>query len=156
MLDDSIPYLLHKLTSELNRGADRILRAGFGVSYNRALFMIELQQQGTLTQHELATALGYSDPAVSTMLLELAKEGYIETAPSPEHGRKRLVTLTAKGSAAVEEGRRLLDSRFRELMSAAGVDAQHYRELTEQIYRTLVGKPGKAREPGEFGEPGQE
>lgn len=138
MLDDSIPYLLHRLVSELNRSADRILRAHSGMSYSRALFLIVLQQRGTLTQHELATALGYSDPAVSTMLLELAREGYVEIAPSPEHGRKRLVTLTPKGNAAVDEGRWLLDVRFSRLMSAAGVDAQHYRELTEQIYNALT------------------
>jgi DNA-binding MarR family transcriptional regulator len=78
-----------------------------------------------LTQHELAVALGYSDPAVSTMLLELAKDGYIRTTPSPEHGRKRLVTITPKGSEMVANGRHLLDSRFDELMQAAGVNAQH-------------------------------
>jgi DNA-binding MarR family transcriptional regulator len=97
-----------------------------------------LQYHGTITQHELAVALGYSDPAVSTMLLELAKDGYIRTTPSQEHGRKRLVTITPQGSEVVAKGRQLLDSRFDELLRAAGVDAQHYRELTEQVYQALV------------------
>jgi DNA-binding MarR family transcriptional regulator len=57
-----------------------------------------------------------------------------------EHGRKRLVTITPKGSEGVAKGRHLLDSRFDQLMVTAGVDAQHYRELTEQVYQALVAK----------------
>ena len=138
MLDNSPAYLLHKLVFELDRAADHLLRTHMGISYKRVLFLAVLQECGTVTQHALAVALGYSDPAVSTMLLELAKDGYLRTAPSPEHGRKRLVTITPKGSEVVANGRHLLDSRFDQLMQAAGVDAQHYRELTEQLYHTLV------------------
>jgi DNA-binding MarR family transcriptional regulator len=98
-----------------------------GISYKRVLFLAVLQECGTVTQHALAVALGYSDPAVSMMLLELAKEGYLRTTPSPEHGRKRLVTITPKGSEVVANGRHLLDSRFDQLMQAAGVDSHHFR-----------------------------
>ena len=138
MLDNSPAYLLHKLVFELDRAADHLLRTHMGISYKRVLFLAVLQECGTVTQHALAVALGYSDPAVSTMLLELAKDGYLRTAPSPEHGRKRLVTITPKGSEVVANGRHLLDSRFDQLMGAAGVDAQHYRELTEHLYYILV------------------
>jgi DNA-binding MarR family transcriptional regulator len=139
-MNESLAYLLHKLVLEMDRAADRLLRTHLGISYKRALFLFVLQQHGTITQHELAVALGYSDPAVSTMLLELAKDGYLRTTPSPEHGRKRLVTITPKGSEGVAKGRHLLDSRFDQLMGTAGVDAQHYRELTEQVYQALVAK----------------
>jgi DNA-binding MarR family transcriptional regulator len=138
VLDNSPAYLLHKLVFELDRAADHLLRTHMGISYKRVLFLAVLQESGTVTQHALAVALGYSDPAVSTMLLELAKDGYLSTTKSPEHGRKRLVTITPKGSEVVANGRHLLDSRFDYLMQAAGVDAQHYRELTEHLYHTLV------------------
>jgi len=137
-VDGSPAYLLHKLVFALDRAADNLLRTHLGISYKRALFLVVLQQCGTVTQHALAVALGYSDPAVSTMLLELAKDGYIKTTPSPEHGRKRLVTITPQGSEVVAKGRQLLDARFDQLMAAAGVDTQHYSELTEQLYQTLV------------------
>ena len=143
MLDNSPAYLLHKLVFELDRAADHLLQTHMGISYKRVLFLAVLQECGTVTQHALAVALGYSDPAVSTMLLELAKEGYLSTTKSPEHGRKRLVTITPKGSKVVANGRHLLDSRFDHLMQAAGVDAQHYRELTEHLYHTLVANTTK-------------
>jgi hypothetical protein len=40
----------------------------------------------------------------------------------------------------VAKGRSLLDSRFDQLMEDAGVDAEHYHKLTEQIYQALVAK----------------
>jgi DNA-binding MarR family transcriptional regulator len=143
MIDDLPASLLHKLVFALDRAADQFLRADIGISYKRALFLIVLQDRGTLTQHELAVALGYSDPAVSLMLLELAKEGYITTTKSPEHGRKRLVSITPKGSDVVTKGKRLLGSHFDQLMQSAGVDPQHYYELTEQIYQALLAKTNK-------------
>jgi DNA-binding MarR family transcriptional regulator len=142
-MDESPAYRLHKLVFEMDRGADKLLRTHLGISYKRLLFLSVLQIHGTVTQHELAIALGYSDPAVSMMLLELAKDGYIRTTPSPEHGRKHLVTITDEGSEVVAKGRQLLDSHFDKLMVAAGVDAQHYSELTEQLYQALVTKMKK-------------
>jgi DNA-binding MarR family transcriptional regulator len=138
VLDNSPAYLLHKLVFELDRAADQLLRTHMGISYKRLLFLAVLQECGTVTQHALAVALGYSDPAVSTMLLELVKDGYLCSTKSPEHRRKRLVTITPKGSEVVANGRQLLDSRFEKLMQATGIDAHHYRELTEQLYHTLV------------------
>jgi DNA-binding MarR family transcriptional regulator len=143
MANESSAYLLHKLVFELDRGADSLLRTQMGISYKRAVFLLVLEQCGTVTQHALAVALGYSDPSVSTMLVELAKEGYLRTAVSPEHARKRLVSITAKGSEVVAQGRQLLDERFDQLMESAGVDAQHYRDLNEQVYLALVAKMKK-------------
>ena len=138
MLNNSPAYLLHKLVFELDRAADQLLQTHMGISYKRVLFLAVLQECGTVTQHALAVALGYSDPAVSMMLLELVKDGYVYTTKSPEHRRKQLVTITPKGSEVVAKGRHLLDSRFDKLMQAAEVDANHYRELTEHLYHTLV------------------
>ncbi len=142
-MDNSPAYLLGKLVFEIDRAADKLLQTHVGISYKRALFLIVLQHCGTVTQHELAVALGYSDPAVSTMLAELAKDGYIQTTKSPEHGRKRLVTITPKGSEVVAQGRQLLDSHFDQLMVIADIDAQHYSELTERLYQALIAKMKK-------------
>jgi DNA-binding MarR family transcriptional regulator len=138
--DTSLAYLLGKLMFELDRAADKLLQTHLGISYKRVLFLTVLRQCGTVTQHELAVALGYSDPAVSTMLVELAKDDYIQTTPSKTHGRKRLVTITPKGSEVVAKGRHLLDAHFDQLMVIAGVDTQHFRELTERVHLALMAK----------------
>ena len=123
---------------ELDRAADHLLRTQVGISYKRALFLIVLQHCGTVTQHELAIALGYSDPAVSTMLVELAKDGYVAINKSETHGRKRLVAITPRGNEVVALGKQLLDSHFEQLMARAGVDAQQLRDITERLYLALM------------------
>jgi DNA-binding MarR family transcriptional regulator len=144
-VDDSLAYLLGKLMFELDRAADQLLQTQLGISYRRFLFLTVLKHCGTVTQHELAVALGYSDPAVSTMLVELAKNGYIQTTKSPEHARKRLVAITPKGNEMVAQGRHLLDAHFDQLMLIADIDAQHYRELTERLHQALIAKMKKEK-----------
>jgi DNA-binding MarR family transcriptional regulator len=144
-MDIPLAYLVGKLMFELDRAADQLLQTHVGISYRRFLFLTVLQHCGTVTQHELAVALGYSDPAVSTMLVELAKDGSIQTTKSPEHARKRLVAITPKGNEAVAQGRKLLDSHFDQLMLIADIDAQHYRELTERLHQALIAKMKKEK-----------
>ncbi len=139
-MGDSTGYLLGRFMFELDRTADKLLQTRVGISYKRALFLIVLQHSGTVTQHELAVALGYSDPAVSTMLAELVKDGYIQITPSATHGRKRLVTITPKGTKVVAQGRHMLDEHFDQLLVRAGVDGQQYRALTERLYQALIVK----------------
>ena len=139
----STSYLLGRFMFELDRAADHLLQTHVGISYNRARFLIVLQHSGTVTQHELAVALGYSDPAVSMMLVELAKDGYVETTQSKTHGRKRLVSITPKGSEAMAQGRQLLDAHFDQLLALADVDAQQLREITERLYQALITKTQK-------------
>lgn len=138
MTEPSVSYLLGRFMFELDRAADHLLQTHLGISYKRALFLIVLQHSGTVTQHELAVALGYSDPAVSTMLVELVKDGYIQITPSQTHGRKRLVSITPKGNEVVAQGRQLLDAHFDQLLDIAGVDAQHLRDITERLYKALM------------------
>ena len=130
-------YALHKLVFDLDRAADGLLRKRLNIPYKRALFLLVLKHHGTITQHELAVALGYSDPAVSGMLIELEKAGYLTTAPSPQHGRKRLVSITAAGSTLVKTGKRILDSRFADLLESAGVDGVQYQQMTERLQQAL-------------------
>ena len=137
-MDTPLAYLLGKLMFELDRAADQLLQNHVGISYRRFFFLTVLQHCGTVTQHELAVALGYSDPAVSTMLVELAKNGYIQTTKSPEHARKRLVAITPKGNEVVAQGRHLLDSHFDQLLVIADIDAHHYRELTQRLHQALI------------------
>lgn len=139
-MDTPLAYLLGKLMFEIERAADQLLQTHVGISYRRFLFLSALQQSGTVTQHELAVALGYSDPAVSTMLVELARDGYIQTTKSPEHARKRLVTILPQGNEVVTQGRHVLDAHFDQLLVIADIDAQHYRELTERLYQALITK----------------
>jgi len=139
-MNESPVYTLHKLLFTLDRAADRLLQKEYGISHKRALFLVVLQRHEVMTQHELATELGHTDPAVSSMLVQLIKDGYITAAISTEHKRKRMIRLTPKGSELVVKLRQVLDGKFEILAANAGIDSQLYGEMTEQIYQTLIKK----------------
>lgn len=130
-------FLLHKLVIELDKIADEILHKECNLSYKRYYFLLTLQYNGELTQHQLARALGYSDPAVSTMLQILAKEKYVVITPSQDHRRKRLVTLSAKGEKTTRRASNVLHNYFNSFMKKSGVDTRHYAALTSQLLSTI-------------------
>ena len=142
-MTESTSYLLGKFVTLLESEAERLLRAQLGISYRRMLFLFVLQHQESMTQHRLAQSLGYSDPAISSMLRELVKEGYVTTSPDPDHGRKHLVRITAQGLELARTGRHLLDTHFDELVQLAGVDDQQLQHITRRLLAALAIKTQK-------------
>jgi DNA-binding MarR family transcriptional regulator len=140
MTDIQPEYLVHRLVMEMDRIADRILTENFGMSYKRCRVLAVLQHGGTKTQHELARILGHSDPAVSKMLAELSKEGYVTVKIDPRHARKRIVTLTPKGNEVATKGSAMLHAHFSGVIAEAKVDAAHYADLTRRLFEVLLTK----------------
>jgi len=64
------------------------------------------------TQTELSRLIGIEQPTMAITLRRMERDGIIERSPDPNHGRKSLVKLTARG-------RRLTD-----VISAAARDVQ--------------------------------
>jgi DNA-binding MarR family transcriptional regulator len=140
---ESTSYLLGKFVTLLESEAEHLLRAHLGVSYRRMLFLFVLQHQESITQHRLAQSLGYSDPAISTMLRELVKDGYVTTTSDPDHGRKHLVRITPGGLELARQGRHLLDTHFDELVQLAGVDNEQLQYITRRLLAALAVKTQK-------------
>lgn len=137
-MDDQSPaFTLHKLVTEMDKVADDILQKHFQLSYKRFHFLLVLQQQGTVSQHALAQALGYSDPAVSNMVHILAAGKYLTVRQSEHHRRKRLVTLTPKGEALARTASALLSQHFNAVMAQAGVDSRKYDTQTKHLLQSL-------------------
>lgn len=136
-MTESPSYKLHKLVFSLDREASRIVRAHLGISYKRVLFLIVLRNNTPLTQHELADILGYSDAAVSLMLSELKAADYVAIVPSSDHGRKKIVHLTAAGVAMAKKASNILDEKFALLGEISGVDLMEYAQLTERLYQAF-------------------
>ena len=51
---------------------------------------------------ELAEREGVSKQAMSEMVADLVRLGYLRTKPDPDDGRAKLITFTAKGRRAVD------------------------------------------------------
>lgn len=131
-------YWIYRLALEMEKAGDKILMENLGLPFKRGRFLAVLLQAGSLTQHNLAKALGFSDPAVSTMMVELVKAGYVTINIDPDHARKRLVALTEKGRAITTKGTRLLNQHFKEVIAKAHVNSEEYGSLTKRIFEALV------------------
>lgn len=142
-MDTSLAYALHQLVSSMDRGADKLLKEEFGISYQRAYFLFMLQQLGTVSQQQLAKSLGYSAASVSTMIAELVKAEYVTVRPDPAHGRKHLISLTSVGHEHVQKGSRLLDAKLSETIARAGINEQEYLKLTLALYEAITIKRSK-------------
>jgi len=142
-MTESTSFLLGKFVTLLESEAEHLLRVQLGISYRRMLFLFVLQHQESITQHRLAQYLGYSDPAVSAMLHELVKDGYITTTPDPDHGRKHLVAITSRGLELARQGRHLLDTHFDELVQLAEVDEQQLQHMARRLLAALAIKTQK-------------
>lgn len=149
-MNTSLAYALHQLVFSMDRGADTLLKEEFGISYQRAYFLFMLQQLGTVSQQALAKALGYSAASVSTMVAELVKAGYIVVQPDPEHGRKRLISLTPHGDEHVRKGSRLLNKKLSETIARAGINEQEYLKSTVALYEAITQPEKDKNEHGSF------
>lgn len=136
-MEISTAHSIHRLTTEMNRAAENTLQTGLGLSYGRFYFLFVMNDLGQATQHAIASALGYSDPAVSNMVSELVKEDIVTVQVDPSHRRRRLVTLTSKGKQLIEQSMQLLDDCFTDIARAAHVDEAVYAALTEQLITAL-------------------
>jgi DNA-binding MarR family transcriptional regulator len=137
-MNNSVVKKLHQFVFRLDKVADKMLKKELGISYRRAVFLVTLLDEGAMSQHELATALGYSDPAVSSLLIELIKSKYVTAIDDPNHGRKRIVSLTDDGTVLAQKLATYLDGSFNRLARFAGIDERAYGDANDRLLKTLI------------------
>ena len=139
-MNQSTSSSVHQLNIEMNRVADRVLQAELDVSYSRFYCLLNVMQHGGGTQHDIAIAMGYSDPAISKMLGELGESGYVEVTKDPRHGRRRIVELTSEGQEIVSRSLELLDDCFADAVRIAGVTESVYYQQTQALIAAMKQK----------------
>jgi DNA-binding MarR family transcriptional regulator len=71
-----------------------------------------LMHLGEATQTELSKLIGIEQPTMAVTLRRMERDGIVQRAPDPGHGRRSLVKLTARGR------------KLSEVISAAAHDVQ--------------------------------
>ena len=130
---------MHALVATLDRVADRILRADFGIGYSQFLTLYAVDVLGGGSQREVAAWLGTTEPAASRSLRALAEDGLASIAPSEAGGHRRRVELTARGRDLVQSGGAHLEARLAELLGAAEVRYDDYTAATQRLLAAATG-----------------
>jgi DNA-binding MarR family transcriptional regulator len=149
---DTSSLAVHELVVALDRAADVLLASRHGISHPRFMVLRALRTGGTATQHALAERLGITDAAVSRMLPGLADAGLLTVVVDPDHGRRRLVTLTDRGEEVARECELTLDAAFTGAATDAGVDVEGFvhaaRALTERVRASMQPRTTRHGEAG--------
>ncbi len=137
----NLSFNLHALTARLDRSADRILQAEYGLSYRRFLTLLAVGELGAATQRAFAETLGISEPSASRMAGVLAGIGLLDSQLDPAGGNRRRLTLTTQGKQVVEGCRTLLERRFADLVERSGVSYADYAHNTTLLIEALGTSP---------------
>jgi DNA-binding MarR family transcriptional regulator len=137
-----LSFDLHALTTRLDRSADRILQAEYGLSYRRFRTLLIVGRLGAATQRAVAEELGVSEPSASRMTGVLAGMGLIDAQSDPAGGNRRRLSLTVEGKHMVEQCRALLEHRFHGLVRRSGVSYADYARDTRLLLDALNTPPG--------------
>jgi DNA-binding MarR family transcriptional regulator len=135
-----LSFNLHVLTARLDRAADRMLRAEYGITYSRFLALSLIGELGVSTQRALADALGVTEPSISRMVGVLAAEGLLD--PPGRSGGRRL-NLSARGTELVASVQDVLEDRFAALVAESGVPYDEYAAHTAQLLAALTRHEGE-------------
>lgn len=132
-----LSFDLHALTARLDRSADRILQAEYGLSYRRFRALLIVGLLGAATQRAVAEELGVSEPSASRMTGVLVGTGLLDALPDPAGGNRRRLSLTVEGKEVVESCRALLERRFADLVERSGVSYADYARDTQRLFDAL-------------------
>ena len=91
-----LAIVIKRLRTSLQEAA---LAGATGLSLSQVLILRRLRVEGPLTAASLAAAEQVTHQAVTQNLSELKRAGLVETAPDPDDGRKKLISITEAGKA---------------------------------------------------------
>jgi DNA-binding MarR family transcriptional regulator len=92
--------------------------AANGLSLARWKVLETLAGTGSIRQKSLAEQLGLAQRSVTQAVEGLASDGLVERMTDPADGRAKLVTLTAKGSAALAASTTVGDQMLRRMFGS--------------------------------------
>lgn len=145
---DRFTFTLNALVASLNKAADGILRARFGLTYSQFLFLVKLDSAGTVSQGVLAERLGVSKAAVSKRVSWFVDRGLARLGPAIADLRVVTLRITPEGHRLVEEMSDVLEEKFRTGLGAVqGIDLDELNQTLHHLHALLVtGEPNLATE----------
>lgn len=94
-------YLLHEITTRLDRIAHRAILDPAGITYPEFLVLMATRESTTPTQDEVGASMDMSRSLVSQRVSALRKKGLIRQDTDRDNGRRVRLALTPAGLAAV-------------------------------------------------------
>ncbi|MET4160107.1 MarR family winged helix-turn-helix transcriptional regulator [Agromyces sp. PvR057] len=112
-LGDHLTVTLHLLVDRMDRFADALLRARFGISFNQFQFVAVIADLPTPPDiTTLADCLGVSKAAVSKRVPSFVEAGLVQTSTDPANARRVLLSITPQAGRLLSEALPVLGASF--------------------------------------------
>ena len=125
--------LMQHFVETHNRHADLADALGFRLGAGRGKILYQLRD-GPLTLSDLAAANGFDGPYTTTVVDKLEDHGLVRRRPHPDDRRRKLVTLTPAGRAAISTADAI---RHRPPEAVAALSADELLQLTRLLRRVI-------------------
>lgn len=113
----NLGYLLHHLSSTLDRQSDQVLSAKLGIGFSQYKILMALTQQDKCAQRDIAAYLGQTEASISRQMKLLSEKGLLQTRTSPNNRREHITTLTSRGEQLVERANDLLNAQHQPMFA---------------------------------------
>lgn len=126
MIREAVQLFIH--TNHAHHSEVERRTASLGIHQNQhRMLMCIMRMQGEPSQRQLASEMGISPAAVTTILKSLEKEGYVTRCVTDEDNRRNRVAITEKGRSKLDEAHVIFDR----------VDQAMFRGMSEADIQTL-------------------
>ena len=95
-LESSVGYLIRDTHRLISRRLDKRLQSS-GISIGQWYILRVLWNKDAITQREIATRIGMSEPNIVTALRDLEAQGIVARQIDDQDNRRRIVRVTRKG-----------------------------------------------------------
>jgi DNA-binding MarR family transcriptional regulator len=97
---------MKRIGERLQADTQRIIGdAGVAVQSGQFPFLASVDRLGPLTIGEIAEAVGITQPGATRVVSQLAALGLLKVRQAPKDQRRKIVTLTKKGRALVDQSK---------------------------------------------------
>lgn len=141
MAEKRISFLLNVVVREMNRQADGLLRAKFGITYSQFAFLMTLSENPQIDVTRLADALGVTKGAVSNRLVWFLDRSLVSSQHEPGNSKRLLLNLTTEGLMLAKSAGAYLEKTFTSTISKSG--KSDFKTLTYeliQIHESLLSR----------------
>ncbi|HEX3540357.1 MAG TPA: MarR family transcriptional regulator [Acidimicrobiales bacterium] len=125
--------LMQQFVDAHSRHGELATALGFRLGAGRGKMLFQLRD-GPLTLSQLAEANGFDAPYATLVVDKLEAHGLVERRAHPDDRRRKLITLTAAGHAAVAAANAI---RLRPPRAVTALGAEELRQLTGLLHRLI-------------------
>src|SRR3954469_10905064 len=122
-------WINHASRMVLRRFDDCLRPLGFSMAYIRVA--VALEEHGALQQKDLLGHVAIEQPTMTALLTRMERDRFLVRKPDPTDARARLVSLTFRGSTALNKAREVMLDVVEEAMVGVSKADQ------ERLIRTL-------------------